>query len=234
MYSLRTALATSVCAVFACVPLVRAESQELKTVELASETVRALSGLALRGIPPALLREAAGIAILPHVVKAGLILDERFGRGVVLVRDPANGWSHPVFVTLTGHGVGLQAGVEATDLVLVFKTRRSLDRALHGKLALGTDATIAVGPLGHEAEKATDSLLLRADIFSYSRSRGLFAGVSLEGSVLHADLKSNDRFYGTRNYRVADVLARRGAGQPAVELLRTELHRLGGAPAPRR
>jgi lipid-binding SYLF domain-containing protein len=210
----------------------RADHHEMKTIELATDTVRAVSGLAVKGLPPAVLREAAGIAVIPHVVKAGLVVDERFGRGVVLVRTPDGHWSHPVFVTLTGHGIGMQAGIETTDLVLIFKTRKSIDRAMRGKLVLGTDASVAAGPLGHEIDRATDSPWLRAEIFSYSRSRGLFAGLALEGSVLHVDGAANDSWYETHGCRADDVLARRGAGRPPVELLRVELERLGGPLVP--
>jgi lipid-binding SYLF domain-containing protein len=204
--------------------------QEIKTMELAADTVRALADMPGRGLPQAVLRDAAGVAILPHIVKAGVVFDERFGHGVVLVREPNGQWSHPVFVTLSGHGIGLQAGVEATDLVLVFKTRRSLERALNGKLVLGTDVNIAAGPVGREVEKASDNRLMRAEIYTYSRSRGLFAGVSLEGSIVHIDARANDAFYNMRGCRAEEVLSRHGAGHPVVELLRSELIRLGGAP----
>jgi lipid-binding SYLF domain-containing protein len=221
-------LTVSLAAAGACASSAQANTHETKTVELATQTVRAMGALALKGIPPALWREAAGIAIIPHVVKAGLIVDERYGQGVVLVRNPDGAWSHPVFVTLTGHGVGLEAGVASTDLVLVFRTKRSLERALRGKLTLGTDANVAVGLLGHEVERATDSPWLRADIVSYSHSRGLFAGVSLEGSVLHVNGTANDSFYGVRGCKPDDVLARRGQAAPPVELLHSELVRIGG------
>jgi lipid-binding SYLF domain-containing protein len=216
----------------ACVAVVRASNNELKTLELASETVRAISALALKGVPQSVLREAAGVAVIPHVVKAGLVVDERHGRGVVLVRQADGSWSHPIFVTLDGHGIGLQAGIESTDLVLIFKTHKSLDRALQGKLTLGRDVTIAAGPLGHEVQKATNSPWLRAEICSYSRSHGLFAGMSLEGSVLHVDARANETFYNVRNCRAEDVLVRRGAGHPPVELLKVELERMGGGPLP--
>jgi lipid-binding SYLF domain-containing protein len=196
-----------------------AGSQEVKTVESAAAVVRSLSAIPLRGIPSSLVRDAAGVAVLPHVVKAGLLIDGRFGRGVILVREAGGRWSNPVFVTLSGGGVGGVAGVETTDLVLVFKTRTSLDRALRGKLALGTDVTVAAGPSGREAERATDRLL-RADILTYSRSRGLFAGVSLEGARIRIDGRANEAFYGVRGGRPEDVLARRGVALASAEALK--------------
>jgi lipid-binding SYLF domain-containing protein len=207
----------------------RAGHQEQKTLEGATEAVKALSEIPLKGIPQALLREAAGVAILPHVIKVGALVDGRFGRGVFLVHEPDGRWSNPVFISLSGGGVGGQAGVEATQLVLVFKTRRSLDRALRGKITLGGDMAIAAGPVGRDAEAGTDRPL-RADIYSYSRSRGLFVGVSFEASTLNVDAHANQAFYGFPGGRAADVLASRG-GPPVVEALKAQVARLS-VPAP--
>jgi len=214
-------------------PSVGAAQQEWTTVQKSVEVVQAMSAIPLKCIPPALLHDAVGVAIIPHVVKAGLLIDKRFGRGVVLVRQPDGSWSNPVFVTLEGAGVGLQAGYESTDLVLVFKNPKSLDRILKGKgkLTLGTDASIAAGPVGRETETATDGWL-KADVFSYSRSRGLFAGISLEGSHVNLDLLSNEVFYGLHGGRPEDVLGHRGPPIPAAEALRGELMRLSGPPEP--
>jgi lipid-binding SYLF domain-containing protein len=213
----------------AAAPL-RPANQELKTVESAAAVVRAFSEIPLRGIPKALLHDAAGVAVIPHVIKGGLIIGGRFGRGVVLVRESNGCWSNPLFVTLSGKSIGGQVGFEKTELVLVFKSRKSLDRALHGKLTLGADVAIAAGLIGRDAEAATDRWL-RAEIVSYSRSHGLFAGVSLEGARLEGDAGANTAFYGLHSGRPEDVLAFRGASHAAVTSLREELARLSGAPA---
>jgi lipid-binding SYLF domain-containing protein len=136
-----------------------------------------------------------------------------------------------VFIALGGGGVGGQIGVESTDLVLVFKTKASLDRVLRGKgkLTLGGDVTVAAGPVGREAAAATDGRL-KAEIYSYSRSRGLFAGVSLEGAALVIDHKANEAFYGLRGCRPEDALARRLAAVPALEALKAQLSWLAGPP----
>jgi lipid-binding SYLF domain-containing protein len=211
----------------------RAGSRQLKTVESAAEVVQALSAIPFRGIPRALLHDAAGVAVIPHVLKAGLLVDGRFGRGVVLLHEPDGRWSDPVFVTLAGGGIGGQVGVESTDLVLVFKTRRSLDGVLRGrgKLTLGGDVAVAAGPVGREAEAATDARL-KAEIYSYSRSRGLFAGVSLEGAGLLIDRRANEEFYGLRGGLLADVVARRGVPIPAAEALKAHLAGLSMPPGP--
>lgn len=232
MKDLRTPLGASLVVLALAAAPLRAGAREVKTVESATAVVRAFAALPLRGIPLSLLYDAAGVAVLPHVVKAGLLIDGQFGRGVVLVHGPDGRWSEPVFVTLSGSGVGGQAGVEATDLVLVFKTKASLDRALRGKLTLGADVTIAAGPVGREAERATDQRLLKAEIFSYSRSRGLFAGVSLAGARLHVDEHANKAFYGVRKGQAGEVFARRGAPLASAEALRAELVRLSPTPVP--
>jgi lipid-binding SYLF domain-containing protein len=205
-------------------------TEELKTVESATEVVRSFSAIALRGIPKVLLHDAAGVAVIPHVVKAGLVIGGRFGRGVVLVRESNGCWSNPVFVTLSGKSIGGQVGIEKTELILVFKTRKSLDRALRGKLTLGADAAIAAGPIGRDTEAASDRFL-RTEIFSYSRSHGLFAGISLEGARIEGDTRANEAFYGLRGGRCEDVLAFRGASIAAIAGLKEELLGSSGTPA---
>ena len=132
--------------------------------------------------------------VAPDVVKGGFVLGARHGHGVLLVRQKG-GWSDPVFVTLTGGSIGLQAGVSATDLFLVIRNARSLDRIFKGagKLALGADATVAAGPVGREVAGATDAQL-KAEILAYSRTRGLFGGVALDGDTILVDHAANERY----------------------------------------
>lgn len=206
--------------------------REAATVEAAADTLKAFADLHLRGIPPALLRNAQGVAIVPGMVKGGFVIGVRHGHGVLLVRGPHGGWGNPLFVTLTGGSVGLQAGVQSTDLLLVFKTRGSLDRLLAGKgnLTLGADAAVAAGPLGRQAEAATDAQL-RAEIYSYSRSRGLFAGFSVEGSGLQLDPQANATFYRIMGGRAVDVLTLPAVPEPAARL-REQLTRMSAPPLP--
>jgi lipid-binding SYLF domain-containing protein len=205
----------------------QAGSRELRTVEAAAAAVDALSAIPLKGIPPALLQDAKGVAIIPQMLKAGFLVGGRFGRGVVLARLSDGTWSNPVFVVLAGGGVGWQVGVQSTDLVLVFKTSHSLDRVLRGKgnITLGADVAIAAGPIGRQAEAATD-VQLKAEIYSYSRTRGLFLGVSLEGAGLLVDCDANEAFYGLRGGRPQEVLAMRGVINSAVETLKALLLKL--------
>jgi lipid-binding SYLF domain-containing protein len=227
-----TALGIGVLVLGLGMPL-QAGEREMATVESAAEVIQGLSKVPLQCIPPALLRDAKAVAIIPNVLKFGLFVDGRFGRGLLMVRQPDGTWSEPVFLTLTGGGLGLQVGVQATDLVLVFKTAKGVDAVLkrRGQLTLGGDVAIAAGPVGREAAAATD-LQLRAEIYSYSRSRGLFAGVSLEGAGLKIDPDANEAFYRVRGIRPAEILAIRGASMPAVEGLKDQLNRLGGVTGP--
>jgi lipid-binding SYLF domain-containing protein len=217
--------------VLSAAPL-HAASKEAATIESASSVLTALTAIPLKGIPATLLRQAKGIAIVPGVVKAGFVVGGRFGRGVIVVRQADGTWSNPVFVTLTGGSVGAQAGIQSTDVVLVFEASPGLYRILNGKgkLTLGADAAVAAGPIGRQAEAATDSRL-RAEIYSYSRSRGLFAGVSLEGAGLLLDAEANGTFYGTTDVGAGKVLSVPDAQSAAlVNQLKSQLESLSGPP----
>jgi lipid-binding SYLF domain-containing protein len=190
----RYALAGLVLAI-AVVPAHALPPSNSVTLDHAIVVLDELADIPLKGIPPKLLADAQGVAIIPHVVKAGFVLGGRGGHGVVFAREKDGNWGEPVFINLGGASVGFQAGIESTDVVLVFRNRRSLDNLLDGKtkLTLGADAAVAAGPVGRMAAAATDAKL-EAEILSYSRSRGLFAGVSLDGAVIYADAKSNAMF----------------------------------------
>ena len=165
-----------------------------KTLRLAADVLDELAAIPAKSIPTDLMAEAQGVAIIPHVIKAGFIVGGRGGHGIVMDKK-AGVWSDPVFVDFGGASVGFQAGVESTDVVLVFRTRKSLDRLLEGKgkVTLGADASVAAGPVGRTAAAATDGKL-EAEIVSYSRSRGLFAGVALSGAVVKPDETANAAF----------------------------------------
>jgi len=147
------------------------------------------------GIPDELMERAQGIAVIPHVVKGALGIGGRYGKGLVSQRMANGQWSTPAFVEIGGGSFGLQLGVEATDLVLVFTNDSGLKGLLKGKVTLGADATVAAGPVGRKATVATD-VLLKSAIYSYSRSKGLFAGVSLDGAAVTMDDSANKKVYG--------------------------------------
>ena len=147
-------------------------------------------------IPASITMKAEGIAIFPGTLKGGFIFGGMRGRGILSARSE-EGWSAPTFMTLTGGSIGLQIGGEATDLVLVIMNRRGLEQFVRNQFKFGADAGVAAGPVGRDAQANTD-LQLRAEILSYSRARGLFAGVTVNGSTVRADLDANERFYGKR------------------------------------
>lgn len=148
-----------------------------------------------QSIPDKLLDEARAVIVIPDTIKAGLVIGGRHGRGVMSVKTANGTWSSPVFVSLTGASIGFQVGVQSSDVVLVIRNDRSLDNIVNGKFTLGADAAVAAGPVGRNAAAATDGQL-KAEIWSWSRARGLFAGVALDGAVLQIDDKANAAAYG--------------------------------------
>ena len=182
------------------------EKKEIAKIDDAIEVLGQMEKIPEQGIPQSLLNNAGGIAIIPRVIKAGFIIGGRYGTGVLLVRDKEGRWSDPTFISLTGGSVGWQIGVESIDIILVFKSMRSIDSIVKGKFTLGVDASIAAGPVGRQAEAATD-IQLKSEIYSYSRSKGLFAGLALEGAALQIDDDANAVFYGEGDIRTRDVLS---------------------------
>jgi lipid-binding SYLF domain-containing protein len=147
-------------------------------------------------IPSKLLREAQAIAVIPDVVKAGFVVGGRRGKGLIAVRGSDGTWSNPSFIILTGGSFGFQAGVQSADIILVFRNGRGVDSIVNGKFTLGGDASVAAGPVGRSAQASTDEEL-KAEIYSYSRARGLFAGIALDGTVIQIDKKANAAIYGS-------------------------------------
>ena len=143
-----------------------------------------------QGIPHDLLNKAKCVAIIPGELKFAFIFGGNYGRGVATCRT-ARGWSAPMFVAIDGGSVGYQIGGSSTDLVMLFMNDHALHSLLNDKFKIGGDASVAAGPVGRNATAATD-VALRAEILSYSRTHGVFAGVSLDGAVVQAD-KSGDR-----------------------------------------
>ncbi len=176
-------------------------------VILSTQVMDELRGQRDQYIPDLLLDRAFGIAIVPEVKKGAFGLGFRGGKGVLMVRDKAGRFSNPVFVSLAGGSFGWQIGVQSTDLVLVFTTRSGVEGITDGKLTLGADASVAAGPVGRSASAATDATFTGAEIYSYSRSSGIFAGVALDGTVISIDRKANAEFYGQRRVDTGDVLS---------------------------
>ena len=156
-------------------------------------------------IPEELLAKCKAIAIYPNVLKGGFIFGARFGKGVVLTKDEKTGqWGPLAFSTIGGGSWGLQIGGQMTDLIFVVMNERGMSGLLSSKFTMGADASVAAGPVGRNTQAATD-LSLRAGILSYSRSRGLFGGLALDGSVVTQDNNSNSLYYG-KSVTSTDIL----------------------------
>jgi lipid-binding SYLF domain-containing protein len=189
------------------------------TAKSTDETARAENAAAVlaeimdapdQGIPDALLKKAYGIAVIPHVVKGAFGVGGRYGKGLVAERNADGGWGTPLFIEIGGGSFGFQLGVEATDVVMVFTNHNGIAPLLKGKLKIGADATATAGPVGRNAEAGTD-ILLNSAIYSYSRSKGLFAGVALDGAVLQLDDSANKSVYGKKSV-AADTAKRKVTG----------------------
>jgi len=172
-----------------------AQHDELERLESATTVFEEIMDAPDNAIPRAILEKAEAVAIIPNTVKAGFIFGGHRGKGVISARNEDGMWSQPAFLTLTGGSFGLQIGGQTVDLVLVIMNRTGLENLLENEFKFGGDASAVVGPVGRDAEATTD-LYLRAEIVSYSRTRGLFAGVTLKGSTIKADRDANERFYG--------------------------------------
>jgi lipid-binding SYLF domain-containing protein len=156
-------------------------------------------------IPDRLLERAYGIAVLPNVTKAAFVLGGRYGEGVLVVRDKNGRFTNPIFIRIGGGSFGWQAGVQSTDIVLVFTTRAGIEGITDGKLTLGADASVAAGPVGRQATAATDASF-SAEVYSYSRARGLFAGVALDGTALTINARGNAAFYKKKGVTASDII----------------------------
>lgn len=187
--------------------------QEAKMTEVI-EVLEALNRIPERKIPPSLLANAQGIAIIPSVVKVGFVFGGRYGRGVVCVRMPDGAWSNPVFISVTGGSVGWQIGAQSTDVILVFKSKKSVEGMIDGKFTLGADAAVAAGPIGRKASASTDAQL-KAEIYSYSRSRGLFAGIALDGAALSIRTEDNTNYYEEFDLTAGRIFAGESKKTPA-------------------
>ncbi|MDB5013952.1 MAG: hypothetical protein JWQ25_2154 [Daejeonella sp.] len=154
-------------------------------------------------IPSQLMAKAEGIVIIPGLINAGFGVGGKRGRGLAMVKNEDGTWSNPVFVTLTGGSFGLQIGVQSVDLVMVFLNKNTLTNIGKGEFTLGGDISVAAGPLGRSSTATTDTKL-EAEVYSYSRSKGIFAGISLSGAQLDVDKTANVGFY-KKEVTAADI-----------------------------
>lgn len=187
-------------------PALASAREEARLIE-ASGILEELGAQRDTAIPDRLMQRAYGIVVIPNVVKVSAVVGGRRGSGAMVVRDENGRFTDPIMVSITGGSVGWQIGVQSTDLVLVFTTKQGIEGIADGKLTLGGDASVAAGPVGRSASAGTDQDF-KAEVYSYSRNKGLFAGLSIDGSVLSIDSRSNTRLYG-KTASASDIIARR-------------------------
>jgi lipid-binding SYLF domain-containing protein len=156
------------------------------------------------GIPDTVLKSAKCVAIVPSMVKGGFVIGGRHGRGVATCRT-GNGWSAPAFFTLSGGSWGAQIGVESADVVMMIMNDKGMQDLMSSKFKLGGEASVAAGPVGRQAEASTD-YKMQAEVLTYSRTKGLFAGLELNGAAIQQDIESTNGFYG-RQVAFRDVLS---------------------------
>ena len=168
--------------------------KEIERINKSSEVLVAFSKMK-ESIPRELLAEYEGVVIIPQLINAGFGIGGKRGKGVGMVKLANGKWSNPVFITLTGGSIGFQIGVQSVDLVLVFKHKGVLTKVKNGDFTIGGDVSATAGPVGRNSTASTDHSL-EAEIYSYSRSRGVFAGISINGSNLAIDKAANANFYG--------------------------------------
>ena len=215
-------IASLVLAIMIGIPVTTsAQSDEADRIKEAAVILGEIMAAPDKAIPASVLEKAEAIAIFPSTIKGAFIVGAQRGKGIISVRDRTKGtWSTPAFMTLTGGSVGFQIGGQAVDIILVVQNRRGLENLLQNQFEIGGEASATAGPVGRDAAASTD-IHLRAEILSYSRSRGLFAGVSLKGAALRQDQDANQKFYGSR-FRTRDVVLDGKATMPQSQDAVTE------------
>jgi lipid-binding SYLF domain-containing protein len=172
----------------------------------ATEVLEEIEAMPDVRLPDTLLAHAYGIAVIPDVTKVAFIFGGRHGNGVLAVRDKLTApWSNPVFVSLTGGSWGFQAGAQSSDIILVFTTKAGIEGIAGGKITLGADASVATGPVGRQGSAATDTTF-NSEIYSYARTRGLFGGIALDGSVIHIDRSANAALYQKSGVTATEIM----------------------------
>jgi lipid-binding SYLF domain-containing protein len=170
-----------------------AREDATERLENATTVVHEIMGMPDKGIPEEVLEHAKCMAVVPHMIKGGLIFGGKGGKGVATCRT-ANGWSAPAFITISGGSWGLQIGVEAVDVVLIIQNEKGMQKLLSSNFQIGADASAAAGPVGRHAEAGTD-WKMDTEILTYSRAKGAFAGLTLEGASLRQDSDSRHAMY---------------------------------------
>ena len=190
-----------------------AQSEEAARIKAATTVLQEIKDAPDGGVPKWVVEKAQAVAVFPGVKKGGLLIGGEWGRGIISAKSMKSvTWSAPAFLTLTGGSIGAQIGGQEVDLVLVVIDERGLEQLAKNQFKVGADAGVSAGPVGRNSEASTD-VQMRAKILSYSRSRGLFAGITLNGASVKQDRDANERFYG-QAYRTSQIIIERLGGAP--------------------
>ena len=182
----------------ALAPAVFAETEADKRLDAAADLVTDMMNASDKGVPQDLLNKSQCVVLVPGLKKAGFIVGAKYGRGFAVCRHASGtGWSAPAAIRIEGGSVGFQIGASEQDVLLLVMNDSGMKRLLADKFTVGAEATAAAGPVGRDAEAQTDAVM-RAEMLSYSRSRVLFAGISLQGATLRPDVDANEEMYGTK------------------------------------
>lgn len=200
------------------------QSDEAARAENAATVVREIMGAPDQGIPEVLLNKAYAIAVIPNFTQGAFGLGGQYGKGLVAQRNDDGDWGKPLFIEISGGSFGLPLEGDATDVVMVFTNRDGIKPLLKGKLKIGADATATAGPVGRTAGAGTDIVFLKSAIYSYSRSKSLFAGIALDGAVIQLDDNANKAVYGKKTVRAAPSTAT--SSGTAVAVVQPFLHAL--------
>ncbi len=212
-------IATTVATTLALTPLLAADNEPAKRLDAAAAVFSEIMATPDKGIPQEFLESAHCIVIVPDLKTAAFGVGGKYGKGYLSCRSKTRaGWSAPATVRIEGGSVGFQLGVSSTDLIMLVMTERGAEKLLSSKFTLGVEGSVAAGPVGRTATAQTD-VQISADILSWSRSQGLFAGVALEGATLREDLDDNATLYGKRLENSTIVNTGVGAPKAAAKLI---------------
>jgi len=196
--------------------LAHADAREEGRLLTATEVLEQVKAMPDARLPDTLLAHAYGIAVIPDVTKIAFFFGGRHGNGVLAVRDKLTSpWSNPAMISLTGGSWGFQFGVQSSDIILVFTTKSGIEGITGGKLTLGADASVATGPVGRQGSAATD-ITFSSEIYSYARTRGLFGGIALDGSVLSIDKSANASLYHKSGVTASEIFSGQAPAPPAT------------------
>lgn len=208
---------------FAFATFINAQTRADEKIEDAADVIRDIQEIE-ETIPAEIVEDAKGLIIVPNLLNAGFVIGGKRGKGLALIKQENGSWSNPVFVSLTGGSVGFQAGVQKIDLILVFKKTSTLTNLGKSDFTLGGEISVAAGPVGRNSSAKTNDELT-AEVYSYSRSRGLFAGISIDGAVIKVTDELNRDFYGKRQRSTKELENKNIVDNEALK----ELHELLGS-----